>query len=96
VPTPPETEQESATAEFDDGNVVLVVDETERLAGMIIMAEADTDVTEACEGARAELLKRHPGAEFRTEPEHVDGHEVLIATWLRELAATSEERLNWP
>jgi hypothetical protein len=82
VPTPPETEQESTDAEFDDGNVVLVVDETERLAGMIIMAGSDTDVTEACKGARAELLRRHPAAEFGTEPEHVDGHEVFIAKWL--------------
>jgi hypothetical protein len=82
VPTPPETEQESSDAEFDDGKVVLVVDETERLAGMIIMVDPDTDVTQSCEGARAELLRRHPAAEFGNEPEHVDGHEVFIAKWL--------------
>lgn len=81
MPTPPETEQESINAEFDDGNVVLVVDEAERHAGMIIMADPDTDVTEACEDARAELLRRHPAAEFGHEPEHVDGHDVFIATW---------------
>ena len=68
-------------AEFDDGKVVLVVDETERLAGMIIMADPDTDVTEACDDARAEVLRRHPGAEFRYEPQYVDGHEVFTATW---------------
>lgn len=77
----PETEQKSTVAEFGDGNVLLVVDETERLAGMIIMADLDTDITEACEDARAELVRRHPGAAFGYEPEYVDGHAVFTATW---------------
>jgi hypothetical protein len=81
VPSTPKTEQESTVAEFDDGNVLLVVDETERLAGMIIMADLDTDVTKACEDAWAELLRRHPGAEFGYEPDYVDGHEVFTAMW---------------
>jgi hypothetical protein len=82
VPTTPESEQNGIVAEFDNGNVLLVVDETERLAGMIIMADIDTDVTEACEDAWAELIRRHPGAEFGSEPGYVDGHEVFTATWL--------------